>query len=175
MTIPGIPARGDQQRLPRRGFLVALAAPAAMLAAPVVARADDLEARIAQELDVLFWNVNGVRNLYGLSHLHLSPRLSHAARTHAEDMAAHGFFAHNSSDGTDWAARIHGFYPYETWLGENIAAGFSGGIQVLDAWRASPAHNEILLTPDFNAIGLGCFASGDRWYWTADFGGLADS
>src|SRR5262252_4901194 len=37
--------------------------------------------------------------------------LEQAARFHADDMAAHDFFSHDSSDGTSFAVRITHYFP----------------------------------------------------------------
>ena len=45
---------------------------------------------------------------------------------------------------------------------------------MLAGWQASPAHNAVLLNPNYNAIGIGLVyqpSSTYKWYWAADFGG----
>lgn len=161
----------------RRRLLSALGASALMLSLPAGGRAEEspLAAYLSNEIETLFWNMNGVRNLYELTHLHRSPNLDRSAFAHAADMAAHNFLSHTSSDGTDLFTRILSYYPHNTWLGENLAVGFGTGLQVLEAWRASAPHNAILLQPEFNAVGLACVAQHDNpegWFWAADFGGV---
>lgn len=162
----------------RRSLLTALGASALMLSLPAGGRAEEspLAAYLSNEIETLFWNMNGVRNLYELAHLHRSPNLDQSAFAHAADMAAHNFLAHTSSDGTDLFTRILSYYPYGTWLGENLAVGFGTGLEVLEAWRASAPHNAVLLQPEFNAVGLACVAQHESpagWFWAADFGGAA--
>ena len=164
--------------LSRRRLLAGLGA-ALLLATPLPGQAQEppLARFLADEIEVLFWNLNGVRNLYGLSHLHRSSRLDQSAFAHAADMAGTNSLSHTSSNGIDVFSRIKGYYPYDTWIGENLAMGYGSGLAVLAAWRASAAHNAILTQPEFNAVGLACVARDDSpagWYWAADFGGVAE-
>ncbi len=165
--------------LSRRRLLAALAAPALLLATPTIGQAQEnpLATFLANEIEVIFWNLDGVRNLYGLPHLHRSWRLDQAAFAHAQDLAGTGVLSHFSSDGTDVFRRIRNYYPFETWLGENVAAGYGSGLAVLDTWRASRGHNANLLNPAFHAVGLACVARSEDpagWFWVADFGGVAE-
>ena len=173
-------ARNPQPALvPRRRLLATLATPMLLLTTPAVSEAQEtsLATLLTSEIEVIFWNLDGVRNLYGLPHLHRSPRLDQAAFAHAQDLARTGVLAHTWSDGTDCFTRIRGYYPFDTWLGENLAQGYSSGRAVLDAWRTSPGHNANLLNPAFHAVGLACVAQSDDpagWFWVADFGGVAE-
>ena len=178
--------------LSRRRLLAGLGAPALLLATPAGGQARErrrnrreqapppenpLATFLANEIEVIFWNLDGVRNLYGLPHLHRSWRLDQAAFAHAQDIARTGVLSHFSSDGTDVFRRILNYYPFETWLGENVAVGYGSGLAVLDAWRASPGHNANLLNPAFHAVGLACVAQSEDpagWFWVADFGGVAE-
>ena len=69
-------------------------------------------------------------------------------------------------------------YGYNTYRGENIAAGQATAAEVLAAWKASPGHAANMLSPDFTVLGVSLVqVSGSPygWYWTTDFGGRADS
>ncbi len=191
--LAGPAAESSARILSRRRLLAALGAPALLLATPRVGQARErrrkrrqeeapppdssLATFLANEIEVIFWNLDGIRNLYGMPHLHRSPRLDQAAFAHAQDLARTGVLAHTGSDGTDCFTRIHDYYPFDTWLGENLAQGYSSGLAVLDAWRASSGHNANLLNPAFHAVGLACVAQSENpagWFWVADFGGVAE-
>ena len=92
-------------------------------------------------------------------------------------MAQNAYFAHDDLTRT-WVDRIRDCgYGYNTWLGENIAAGFSTAQSVFDAWRNSPGHNANMLGANYTAIGIGrSYLAGSPygWYWTTDFGGVSD-
>lgn len=123
--------------------------------------------------------LNTYRQQIGLQPLNLSPTLSPAAELHSEDMADNNYFSHTSLDGRSFVDRVRdGGYTYDTWLGENIAAGYVTAQEVFIGWKNSPSHNANMLRPEFKVIGIGrAFnASSDYgWYWTTDFGGYDDS
>jgi uncharacterized protein YkwD len=65
---------------------------------------------------------------------------------------------------------------YNTWCGENLAAGPATAWETFDAWRNSPGHNDLLLKADFVTLGIGCAYNGDStygWYWVIELGGAA--
>ena len=93
-------------------------------------------------------------------------------------MANQNYFSHNSLDGrTPWDRIRTAGYTYNTWLGENIAAGQTNAATVFNAWRNSPSHNANMLSSNYLAIGIDrCYNGGSQygWYWTTDFGGVAE-
>ena len=81
--------------------------------------------------------------------------LDHAAQAKANDMAAKGYFAHVSPDGTlpwDWISRAGYRYVY---AGENLAVNFNDSDKVVNAWLASPTHRFNILRPQYTEIGVG--------------------
>lgn len=122
--------------------------------------------------------INNYRAQYGLPALTMSTSLSNASEGHSWDMAAHNYFSHTSQDGRSPWDRIRAAgYGYNTWLGENIAAGYNSADSVFNAWRNSPGHNANMLDGNFRAIGIGRYyqpGSTYGWYWTTDFGGVSE-
>ncbi len=122
--------------------------------------------------------INNYRAQNGLPGLTLSPKLSNASEAHSADMAIRNYFSHTGSDGSSPWDRIRAAgYTYNTYLGENIAAGFADAQGNFDAWRNSPPHNEDMLNPNFKAIGIGRYYQAGTaygWYWTTDFGGVSE-
>ncbi len=132
----------------------------------------------AGEMEVLRL-VNQRRANFGLRPLMLSAALTASARYHSADMGRNNYFNHTLYDGTPWSQNIrnHG-YTYDTWRGENIAAGNSGAYNTFMQWVNSPTHDANMLSPNFVAIGIGYVATpGSSWthYWTQTFGGYADA
>ncbi|MEM2344602.1 MAG: CAP domain-containing protein [Thermoproteota archaeon] len=123
--------------------------------------------------------INQYRQQNGLQPLSLSSTLSTAAQLHSEDMANRNYFSHTTPEGKTFVDRIiEAGYTHFTCLGENIAAGFSTAQAVFEAWKNSPSHNENMLNPCFEEIGIGLAYSASstyKWYWTTDFGGYDDS
>nr|WP_320192354.1 CAP domain-containing protein [uncultured Desulfobacter sp.] len=109
--------------------------------------------------------------------------LNQAARYHAEDMAFNcQTFQHASCDGTSPWDRIKRYYLDFSWIGENIALGYSsprhtvnqllcdqyGGVCVVDG-SAYDGHRDNIMSGNFNEMGGG-HAEGNYHYWVQDFG-----
>jgi len=128
--------------------------------------------------------INAVRAQRGLGRLHLSLHLRAASRSHSYDMARHGFFSHDSSNGSSPWARLAHYYTstgYGFWqVGETISySPDADAAAVVHDWLTSPEHRAILLTAKFREIGVSAVhvtaASGDFHgdtvtLVTADFG-----
>ena len=138
-------------------FLVALAlvsatvlvsSPVATPGAPTkVERRAMLEVAVVRE-------VNRVRAARGLGPLRAAPALRTAARGHSQAMLAHGFFSHDSADGTAFSERIRRHYTnagYARWsVGEALMAAQAHAVDaeaIVTAWLDSPSHRVIILSP----------------------------
>jgi hypothetical protein len=90
-------------------------------------------------------------------------------------MAANNYFSHTDSLGRDPFARLDAFgYTYNTWRGENLAAGAASASAAMTLWQQSPAHNENMLNPNYTVIGIArAYNAGSSfgWYWASDYGG----
>ncbi len=119
-------------------------------------------ATAAQSRAALACLIDEVREERGRAALHHDDRLGAAARAHAADMVAHGYFAHVTPTGSDPTDRLRrvGWPPAGTgwWAGEILALG-SGGAStprhLVSAWLNSPPHRSILLSREPTLIGLG--------------------
>jgi uncharacterized protein YkwD len=174
----------------KRGLLKGFAAAAALvcaLAAPAAAahgKAQRLSAEDALERGLLT-EINGLRARHGLAPLRLNGRLSSAADVHSLAMARHGFFAHESADGSAFWKRVKRFYSdrgFSRWtVGENLLWSSptidAGG--ALRMWLDSPPHRRNLLSASWREIGLsavhvptapGVFGGRETTILTADFG-----
>jgi uncharacterized protein YkwD len=130
-------------------------------------------------------SINSMRAQHGLRALRASAPLSNAAAQHSREMAAKGYFAHESANGAAFWKRVQHFYAqgsYGHWtIGENLlwsspdidAAG------ALDMWMKSPPHRANLLDKGWREIGLSAvhvessasvFGGGPVTIVTADFG-----
>ena len=126
--------------------------------------------------------------LYGILEisrlLFINAELENAAREHTDEMASHGYFSHNSLDGSPFATRIKLYYPRgngQFSAGENLfwATGTPTAESVIAAWAGSAPHRANLLNPNWHEIGVsaihasappGAFVGGDAVIVTADFG-----
>jgi uncharacterized protein YkwD len=124
--------------------------------------------------------VNAFRAARGLPTVVVSDTLTAAAKWMSADMAINDYFAHTSLDGRTPTQRMAdaGYPAYQTWTGEDLAAGYTSAANVLNGWIASPAHLAVLTNPAYHAIGVGRSYSSSstyQWYWAADFGGVVDA
>jgi len=130
-------------------------------------------------------DINAFRLQHRLAPLRLSAQLTSAAREHSQQMAADGYFAHESADGSAFWKRIQRFYassPWRYWsVGENLLWS-SPDVDAKDAlamWLASPEHRANLLTSRWREIGVsalhvtgapGTYRGLDVTIVTTDFG-----
>ena len=89
-------------------------------------------------------------------------------------MVANNYFSHTGSDGSTLATRVTLTGYSWNFLGENIAAGFSGIDAVLAGLMASDGHCANIMDANFADVGAVCVpgTSADVYgnYWTMDFG-----
>lgn len=122
--------------------------------------------------------INNYRQQNGLAALQASVSLTTAAKWMSGDMAQKNYFSHTDSLGRDPFTRMRAFnYNYNTYMGENIAAGYSDAANTFAQWKNSSGHNANMLNPNYKVIGVGRVANASsayRYYWTTDFGGYVD-
>lgn len=151
----------------------------------VVAAASGL---IDSEEAAFLTQINTYRRANGRTALKISIALTHSSQGHSTDMANHNYFAHNSQDGTDPFTRIkNAGYTYNTYFGENIAAGAADAASTFVQWRdacdpvngvCTYAHRVNMLSANFTVLGIARAYSATstyKWYWTTDFGGYTDA
>jgi uncharacterized protein YkwD len=134
--------------------VLAVLVPAVAVAAdaPRVVSADRLESAVLDELNL-------VRLEHGLRQLRQSPSLTDAADHHSLAMVRAGYFAHESPDGSHFAARIKAFYKPRArrWtVGENLIwrTHRLTARAAVAAWLVSPGHRENLLGPKYREVGI---------------------
>lgn len=112
--------------------------------------------------------VNAARQTNGLSGLAIDPRLQRAARERTDDMAAHGYFAHEWHDGTPFATWITRYWPCSG-AGEILVMRTPSlnAQQAVQLWLASPSHRANMLSADWRSMGVELGGI----YATVDFGG----
>ena len=121
----------------------------------------------------------------GLQPLLISDMISEACDRHGSDMGKYKFFDHYTQ-ASDWFAKgaspwdrmAASGYNYNTYKGENIAAGYSTAEAVFQGWKNSSGHNANMLNGNFKVLGVSLVVvvgSPYLSYWTTDFGGYVDS
>lgn len=109
-----------------------------------------------------------------LSGLTINPVLQKAAQMKADDMAAKGYFAHNSPEGvTPWHWFKEAGYNF-SFAGENLAVYFSDSAELERAWMNSPLHRANILGSSFTEIGIatakGVYQGRETVYVVQEFG-----
>jgi uncharacterized protein YkwD len=117
-------------------------------------RAPVLDSLSAIYASVLVSLTNQNRAAANVSQLTVSPILEKAAQMKADDMAAKGYFAHNTPEGfTPWYWFDLAGYKY-IYAGENLAVNFENSSDVETAWMNSPGHFLNIMNPKFTEIGI---------------------
>jgi hypothetical protein len=137
----------------------------------------DSEAAIDSQEQAFLGLINDYRAQNGLGALSLNTQLNNAGEWMSADMGANNYFSHTDSQGRDPFERMADFgYNYNTWKGENLAAGPDTAQGAFTLWKNSPGHNANMLNANFKVIGIArAYTAGSTygWYWTTDFGGQA--
>jgi uncharacterized protein YkwD len=131
-----------------------------VVASPAGATSDRPTTSLSSLEQGVLANINALRKQHGLGPLRLSARLSAAARQHSAEMAARGYFSHNSLSGASFDRRIARYYPVGgsrywsvgenlLWSSPNVDAGGA-----LDMWWNSPEHRKNMLSSRWREIGL---------------------
>lgn len=102
----------------------------------------------------LLSETNYQRQINGAGALSLSPKLSMAAQTKADDMLTEGYWSHNSLSGkTPWYFVRNSGYQYDK-AGENLAKNYYESSAVVAAWLNSSSHRQNMLDKDYTEAGF---------------------
>ena len=165
--------------MPRRFLLATIAthwpSPSALFAITAQPSPTTASPPLDAEEQLFVGLINQYRQQNGLGTLAIDTSLQNAAEWMSTDMGVNNYFSHTDSLGRDPFVRMNAFgYNYNTWKGENIAAGTSSAQTVFDLWKGSSGHNANMLNPNYKVMGIArddTPGSGYGWYWTNDFGG----
>jgi len=163
---------------------ILVAAAALALAAPAAAAPSRSARSVAVTSDesAIVAAINAVRATHGLVPVKLSTPLTVVATQHSEEMAARGYFAHESADGSTFWKRVQlryasasfGYWStgenlvwaspdldapkaIDLWMGENIAWGdgtLATPAATVNAWMHSPEHRANILNARWREIGI---------------------
>ncbi len=160
---------------------IALALIVAAAAMAVAARPDTTAATtpLDAEEQAFLTLINNYRQQNGLGTLTVDTKLQDASEWMSIDMGVNAYFSHTDSLGRDpWTRMAFFGYNYNTWKGENLAAGTSSAQTAFNLWQDSPGHNANMLGANYTAIGIARRYTAESpylWYWTTDFGGFVSS
>jgi uncharacterized YkwD family protein/spore coat assembly protein SafA len=114
--------------------------------------------------------VNQERQKAGLKPLVMDWELARVARTKSQDMAAKGYFSHQSPTyGSPFDMMKQFGINYKS-AGENIASGQTTPNDVMIAWMNSQGHRANILNKDYTHLGVGYYRGGSYGHmWTQMF------
>ena len=123
--------------------------------------------------------VNRVRENQGLGPLRMAEDVREVSRERSRSMKRLDYFGHVSPSGVDAGdlLRSQGI-GYRAWgeaIGWTVYMGLDEGSRwMVNWWKNSPPHRELMLSPSFNYAGVGIAQEGDRVLWTIVFVNQAD-
>ena len=113
--------------------------------------------------------VNQERAAVGAPALQMTDELQAVADIRAQELVS--TFSHTRPDGSTCFTALEGTLigQIATYVGENIAMGYSDAESVMDAWMNSPGHKSNILDSDYTHIGIGCYEDSGLRYWVQVF------
>ena len=105
-----------------------------------------------------FQLINDYRISNGLQPLKWSPTLERCARVRSAE--ASEYWSHTRPNGKPWYT-----VDSKVMRGENLARNYTIAEDIVNAWIASPAHNELLLADDFVYVGIAEYSG----YYACEF------
>lgn len=99
----------------------------------------------------------------GLRTLVLDSELCRVAKAKADDMAAKGYFSHQSPTYGSPADMLKAFGISYRYMGENIAKGYADASAVIDGWMNSSGHRANILNQSFTRLGMGYNSTAKTW------------
>ncbi len=119
--------------------------------------------------------LNDYRGQNGLGPISIDSSIQAASEWMSTDMGEQDYFSHIDSLGrSPWDRMCDSGYCYNTWKGENVAAGYVTAEAAFNAWQDSPGHNSNMLGENYLVMGIALvYTPGSTYgyYWTNDFGG----
>lgn len=112
--------------------------------------------------------VNIEREKQGLSPLTMRADLNEYAQLRSTEIVSN--FEHKRPDGSSPLKYVLSLSGVRM-AGENIAYGQKTPEAVVTAWMNSEGHRANILNAGYTSIGVGCYESGGRLYWTQIFAG----
>ena len=163
----------------RRAVPAALVAGMLLTLLPAVTLAEDPpDAVLSAEWAVLS-EVNRVRDNQGLAPLRMAEDVREVARERSRSMKRLGYFGHVSPSGVDAGDLLNsngvGYRAWGEAIGWTVYMNLDEGSRwMVDWWKNSPSHRELMLSRSFNYAGVGIAQEGDRVLWTIVFVNQAD-
>ncbi len=111
--------------------------------------------------------VNEERAKEGLAALKTDAAVQSAAQIRAKETVT--LFSHTRPDGSSCFTALQSAGAKYSTAGENIAYGQKTPAEVVNAWMNSEGHRANIMNSSFTTIGVGCYKSGNTYYWSQFF------
>lgn len=149
-----------------------------ILPAATMAGSDAPPAVLATEWDVL-QEVNRVRKNHGLAPLRMAADVQEVSRERSRSMKRLGYFGHVSPSGKDAGDLLRyrriGYRYWGEVIGWTRYMNLTQGAPwMVDWWKHSPVHRDLMLSRNFNYAGVGIAQDGPLTLWTIVFVNRAD-
>jgi hypothetical protein len=123
--------------------------------------------------------VNRVRDNQGLAQLRMAAGVREVARERSRSMKRLDYFAHVSPSGSDagdlLGSRDIGLRLWGEAIGWTVYMDLDEGSRwMVDWWKNSPVHRDLMLSRRFNYVGVGIAQDGPKILWTLVFVNQAD-
>jgi len=106
---------------------------------------------------------NSYRSQNGVAALRLDNELCRVAQAKADDMAAKGYFSHQSPTYGSPSDMLKAFGVSYRAMGENIAKGYADANAVMQGWMNSAGHRANILNGTFTKLGVGYNSTARTW------------
>ncbi|MFD1738895.1 CAP domain-containing protein [Bacillus salitolerans] len=100
---------------------------------------------------------NSYRNKFGLESVAWDDKVADTAFKHSKDMGLNKYFSHYNLLGENPGDRLQRDGLYLSSWGENIAKGYTNGIDATEGWMNSTGHRENMLRPSHTHVGIGTY------------------
>lgn len=152
------------------GFLFVITTPTSTLGVenkntPVAIDYEAVKDQLAQDV---FNKINEARKKKGLTSYNWNEDIEEIANKRAKGISK--CFKHNLPDGRSFEGLyFDSMIPY-SYVGENIAYGYTSADSVVNAWLKHSMHRDLIYSPVFSDCTIGVFVnSSGRIYFAAEF------
>lgn len=121
---------------------------------------------------LIYTEVNDIRQSYGLQPLQWNGDVAKVARSHSQNMAANNFFSHADPQGNTALERLLNAGVRFNLVAENLALNENAPDPVAQAimgWWDSPGHRQNMLRADVTETGVGVIRQGGEYFFTQVF------
>lgn len=121
---------------------------------------------------LVYAEVNHIRQSYGLQPLQWNANVANVARQHSRNMADNNFFSHADPQGNTALERLLNAGVRFNLVAENLALNENASDPVslaINGWLDSPGHRQNMLRAEVTDTGVGVIRQGEEYFFTQLF------